>query len=277
MIDSTSKKILTSALVKILCPLVRILLHNGISYGAFVDIVKKVYIDIATNEFMVAGKRQTVSRVATITGLSRKEVQRVNNIEQHDESEQIKRYNRAARVVYGWVHDPKYSAAPHQTAILPFDGAQKSFSLLVKEHSGDMPPHAILDELLQAGVVACDQHKNISLLERAYIPKTANEDKLRILGMDVSGLLNTINHNIYHSQEKPLFQRKVYYDNLPSECLPELQTLLAEHGQSLLEFLDQWMAKRDRDINPNVKGSGRKAAGIGLFYFENTLPQGFQP
>ena len=109
MNTSTSGKILTTALVKILCPLVRILLHNGISYGAFVDIVKKVYIDIATNEFMLPGKRQTVSRVATITGLSRKEVQRINNIEPHDESEQIKRYNRAARVVYGWVHDRRPS------------------------------------------------------------------------------------------------------------------------------------------------------------------------
>jgi hypothetical protein len=65
------------------------------------------------------------------------------------------------------------------------------------------------------------------------------------------------------------FQRKVYYDNLPTEALPELQILLNERGQALLEFIDQWMAAHDRDINPKVTGTGRRAAGIGLYYFED--------
>ena len=41
----------------------------------------------------------------------------------------------------------------------------------------------------------------------------------------------------------------------------------------MLEKFDQWMAAHDRDINPDVKGSGRKAAGIGIYYFEEDPPE----
>ena len=88
----------------------------------------------------------------------------------------------------------------------------------------------------------------------------------------MAGLVDTIEHNIY-GKEKPFFQRKVYYDNLPKETIPRLQALVEERGQALIEDLDQWMSAHDRDANPNIEGSGRKAAGIGIYYFENEPPE----
>jgi hypothetical protein len=35
-----------------------------------------------------------------------------------------------------------------------------------------------------------------------------------------------------------------------------------------LESLDRWLAQRDRDVTPTVKGTGRNQAGIGIYYFE---------
>ncbi len=267
MIKSNARQVLVKALIRLLRPLVRILLRNNVPYAAFTDIVKQVYVDVATHEFTVEGKPQTISRVATITGLSRKEVSRVQNIDSENDDEVISRYNRAARVVFGWVHDKKYANPAGESAVLPFDGDENSFSDLVKAYSGDVPPRAICDELLQIGVVSCDDEGDLTLLSRAYIPTTGEEEKLGYLGADVGGLIATIDHNIQPNTSVPYFQRKVYYDNLPEECLESLQALLANRGQKLLEFFDKWMAKRDRDVNPKAKGSGRKAAGIGLYYF----------
>jgi hypothetical protein len=64
------------------------------------------------------------------------------------------------------------------------------------------------------------------------------------------------------------FQRKVAYDNLPDEVLPVFRKHSAKRAQALLESLDRWLAQRDRDITPTVKGSGRNQAGIGIYYFE---------
>ncbi|HEY5603665.1 MAG TPA: DUF6502 family protein [Gammaproteobacteria bacterium] len=270
---SKSQEVLCSAVFKLLRPLCRLLLRNGIPYGAFTDIAKRAYVDIAMSEFEVPGKKATISRASTITGLSRKEIKRVMSMDDRDDSDMVARYNRAARVVYGWVHDAAYSAAQGETADLAFENSGTSFSSLVKTYSGDVPPRAILDELLKVGVVEKTSEGKYRLLERAYIPKAGEAQKLALLGRDVAGLIATMDANIHGLNEKPFFQRKVFYDNLPQEALPKLRALLADRGQQLLEFLDQWMATHDRDVNPDAEGTGRKAAGIGVYYFEEEVSE----
>ena len=75
------------------------------------------------------------------------------------------------------------------------------------------------------------------MLARAYIPKSGEAEKLALLGRDVAGLITTMDNNIHGVSDEPLFQRKVFYDNLPQEALPKLKILLADRGQELLEFL----------------------------------------
>jgi hypothetical protein len=66
----------------------------------------------------------------------------------------------------------------------------------------------------------------------------------------------------------PFFQRKVAYDNLPTDALPEFRNQFAEKAQALLESADRWLAQRDRDATPSVEGTGRHRAGFGIFFFE---------
>lgn len=266
------QKALSRAVLKLLRPLARLLLRNGVPYAAFADLAKQAYVDIAMKEFGLPGKKNTVSRAATITGLSRKEVKRVMDYQEEFDNDRLVRYHRAARVVYGWVHDKAYADQFGQAAELPFEGENTSFSSLVKAYSGDVPPRAILDELSQVGVVERTENGSLRLLARAYIPQTGDAEKLELLGRDVAGLIRTMDHNI-HGVDKPVFQRKIFYDNLPEEALPKLQMFVAEHGQLFLEMMDQWLACHDRDVNPKIKGTGRKAAGVGVYYFEEELPQ----
>ena len=50
--------------------------------------------------------------------------------------------------------------------------------------------------------------------------------------------------------------------------MQELHALARERAQALIEQLDQWMAARDRDVNPTMRGTGRKRAMLGIYYFE---------
>jgi hypothetical protein len=143
----------------------------------------------------------------------------------------------------------------------------------VRDHSGDVPPKAILDELLRVGVVEMTEKNRIRLLSRAYIPRGDEPQMLSILGTDVSHLITTIDYNIADKGTDPFFQRKVSYDNVPVEALPELRQLGAEQGQLLLEKLNKSFSKQDRDVNPSVKGSGRYQVGVGIYYFEESLDE----
>jgi hypothetical protein len=261
-------KPLSAAVLRLLRPLVRILLRNGVSYSTFSDFVKWVYVDVAGKEFGIEGRKQSTSRVSVITGLSRKEVKRVRLLPRPDDRASTEKYNRAARVIAAWRRDRNFLDAEGKPALLPMAGSDVSFSALVKRFSGDVPVRATLDELIRVGAVERLEDGSVSLLTRTYIPESSDADKLYILGTDVGQLISTIDHNLKSDPIGPFFQRKVAYDNLPDEVLPAFRKLSTKRAQTFLESLDRWLAKRDRDVTATDKGTGRNQAGIGIYYFE---------
>jgi Family of unknown function (DUF6502) len=258
-------KALVSAVARLLRPLVRIMLRNGVPCGTFEETVRWVYADIAMREFGLAGKKPSVSRAAVITGLSRKEIVRLQLITHPDEAAVSQQYNRAASVITGWLRDPRFNTPAGEPADLNLDS---EFAELVKSFSRDVPARAVLDELRNVGAVEYLPDDRVRLLARAYIPHTDDLAKLEILGTDVKFLLDTLDHNLICLPGAQHFQRKVVYDNLPAEVLAALHAQASGDAQALLETLDKQFSAHDRDINPAVKGTGRKRAGVGIYYFE---------
>ena len=189
-------KHLSAAVLRLLRPLVRILLRNGVSYSTFADFAKWIFVDVASKEFGIKGRKQTTSRVSVITGLSRKEVLRVRRLPRPDDRETAEKYNRAARVIAAWRRNKKYLDAEGKPAPLPIGGSDVSFTELVKRFSGDVPVRATLDELIRVGAVKQLEDGNVCLLTRTYVPAQSDADKLHILGTDVAFLISTIDHNL---------------------------------------------------------------------------------
>jgi len=265
------EKAISSAILKLMRPLVRILLRNGIPFRTFTEIAKRVYVSAASEEFAIEGRKASVSRVSVITGLSRKEISRVKETAESDDDISVQRYNRAARVISGWIRDPKFHDEAGEPNELAVENGEISFAELVRLYSGDVPARAILDELVRVGSVTRTGDGRVRLLARAYVPRTGETDKIGILGADVGDLISTIDHNLTYGKEEPMFQRKVSYDNLPVEAMDEIRKLSARHAQELLELLGRHMAEHDRDVNPEAGGTGRLRAGVGVYYFEEKL------
>lgn len=266
--QASKHHILSAAVARILKPLIRMLLRSGVSYGTFADIAKRQYIEVALNEFSIEGRKQSVSRVSVITGLTRKEVRRVIGLDQAEEDQISDRYNRAARVVAGWRRDKDFLDRQGNPMDLSISGGANSFQGLVRRYSGDIPYRAVLDELDAAGSVERLDEDRVRLIHRAYLPKADESMKLHILGVDTALLIDTIDHNLNMKHQPPRFQRKVLYDNLPTEALPEFRHLSSKAGQALLEKLDKWLSGHDRDVNPKTAGTGRNTVGVGIYYFE---------
>ena len=171
----------------------------------------------------------------------------------------------------GWAI-PRWNREPGAASGRREEGA--TFSALVKAYSGDVPHRAILDELLRVGAAERTADDNVRLIARAYIPVAGDEEKLEILGTDTASLIETIDHNLRAEPGKAFFQRKSMYDNLPDGAVEELRTELAMRAETFLEQADRRMAERDRDANPKSTGTGRRSAGIGIFWFEGKAKGG---
>jgi hypothetical protein len=261
--------IIAGAVCTLLRPLVRVLLRNNISFTTFADLAKWVYVQVALEEFQLPGRKQTISRAALLTGLSRKDVLRVKRLVTPGDPTITEKQSRASRVVSGWVRDPRFHDAENKPALLPFDGeARTSFSSLVKAFSGDIPPRAVLDELIRTGVVERLEDGRVRLLAPAYVPRTGKAEKLDILGTDVADLISTIDHNLDPDGGEPFFQRKVCYESFPAVHIPMLRGLTAERCQALLEELDLWLSEHDQESAEEQATAKHRRTGIAIYYFE---------
>ena len=270
--DTNHLKSLSAAILRLLRPLIRILLRNGVSYGTFADLTRWMYVDVAMKEFSIEGRKQSTSRVSVLTGLSRKEVKRMQEISRPEDTERDEKYNRAARVISAWRREREFLDAQGKPSTLSISGPWSTFSEIVRRFSGDVPVRAILDELLRIGAVRQLDNGKIQLRKKAYVPETSEADKLHILGTDVGHLISTIDYNLQPKVTTARFQRKVSYDNLPDEVLPAFRKLSAKQAQKLLEKMDEWLAGNDRDVTPSIEGTGRNLAGLGIYYFEEPYP-----
>lgn len=256
----------------IIKPLIGLMLRNGIAFGDFMRLAKRAYIEEAEKELEQLGQKTTTSRIAVITGLTRKDVAALRK-ERLPKIEPAVQQNRAVRVISAWVSDADFCDAAGNARVLQIHGAENSFEALVSRYSGDMPYRAVLDELVRTGAVERQGKEALKLVRSAYVPSDDEEKKYALLGEDVNLLISTIKHNITAESELPRYQRKVCYDNIPAECLPEFRELANRESQALLLKLNTWLAVHDMDRNPSLKSNRPMKSGVGAYYFEELAEQ----
>ena len=261
---------LEQALAVLLRPLFRILLRQGLAFPAFERLAKQVYVDVAREEFGLPGKRPSISRISILSGLTRKDVQHLLADPVEPSGSVHAQYNRAARVITGWVRDRDFCGLDTEPRPLELGGEQ-GFAALVRRHSGDMPARAVLDELLRVGAVHRLPDGRIELRTRAYVPMRGDAEKLHILGADVADLVTTIDHNLQHGANDARFQRKLMYHGIAPQTMLAFRKVSAALAQVLLERLDHWLAAQLKKQAPAAPGEAQVRLGLGIYYFEQSL------
>jgi len=258
---------LAAAVLRLLRPLVRVLIRHGMAYGTFAELARKAFVEEGFEHIAQSGKRASVSSVSALTGLTRKETKRLHEADDTDIDGAAQRYSRAIRVVSGWVNDAAYLDTSGEPRILPMEGETGSFSTLVKEYSGDIPPAAMLSVLQSANTVSVRGDK-LELRERAYIPLSTSTDKLHILGSDVAELIDSIGHNLEAPQDELFFQRKVSNVSVHPDALAAFRELSNAKSQALLEEYHQWLSANQIDADQATDGDEAAYVAVGIYYLE---------
>jgi hypothetical protein len=259
---------LLAAYSKLLRPLIRILLRHGITYAELSEVVKTVYVSIAANEFRVPGKKMSKARIAIVTGLTRKEVQRISEADSGENSGPKTNLSRIGRVLSGWHTDPDFTGPYGMPLEIRYDSdvpADATFSKLVQRYSGDMTPRAMLDELLRIGAVIETDQNWFKVLRREYVPQTLDPDFLERVGRGVHNFVHTIEMNMQKSGPgKGRFERTVRPDSgLREQDLALFDQYVRQKGQAFLEDIDNWMTKLEQ---PSKKDEVVQT-GVGIYHF----------
>jgi len=254
-------------------PLIRLCIRHEVTHAELTELVRLSYVDVAYDHFSIPEVEMTISRVAVLTGLSRKEVVRLR--EALDQSQVLaqQKPNRAQRVVHGWLNDAEFIDEKGIPRTLPIknrqDGKEQgSFVSLVKRYSGDVTYGAILDELNHIGVTEQPDESNVALVNYAYVPHQDDLEQVRVIGTSVSDLFNTALHNIAPETDEKRFQRQVVYSHIDESLIDDCRKVIAEKAQELLETLNSTLAEAKAKSAKNRSGK-LKRIGFGMYHIES--------
>ena len=275
MLSRPQKRQFVVAIRRLLRPVVRQMIAYGIAYPAFNRILKQMFVEIAEHEFSLPFKRQTDSRLALVTGISRKEIAQLRRQKQSVTDMPDVEDSVITHVIGRWMAGPPFAApdgVPRRLQYESDDPRGASFSRLVRELGADIPVRAVLDELLRLGSVALQPDGDVELQHEAHIPAAGTEGKLALLGSDPAELFSTIIHNVEHAKTHWL-QRKVVYDNIGSNALQALQNEARRAGEDFVRRANALLASYDRDRHPDAPSGRRSRVVLGVYYFEEPTEQ----
>ena len=267
------KNHLRDALSLMFKPLVRLLIAQGVTHAEFSETAKEVYVETALRHFETDG-RVNKSRVAILTGLTRKEVKNV--IDRAIGSGGSDRtHSRPARVLTGWYSDPLFQGPYGIPLELPYESGDEdvpSFVELVRRYSGDMAPRQMLKQLIESGAVieAENRYKAVS---RIFLPSKLSPALIRRLGSVGYRVFSSAAKNIDREAESAgHFDRMVFADDgCTDEVIKQFAEFIRTRGQEFLEELDVWFSSR-KELNK--QNQPRKQTGLYMVHYvedENDL------
>ena len=168
--QNTSNNVVLSALFAALRPIARLLMKAGVGYREFAEVAKCAFVDVSTSDFGLRGRPTNISRVAVMTGLTRKEVKRLRDkISAGTEVESTK-VIPLSEIIHQWHTDPDYVDERGKPLELQFDGGELSFAGLVKKYGGDIPPGAMRTELKRVKAIDENPDGALKVLRRRFKP-----------------------------------------------------------------------------------------------------------
>ncbi len=270
MPSATQKKIL-EALFRAFRPIARAMLRSGLGYREFAEIAKAAFVNVAAADYGLRGRPTNTSRVAVMTGLTRKEVKRLRDREAAGETFEVKREVAPGAVLANWYSHSDFVDSKGRPRVLEFGGESGSFMDLVKRFGGDIPPGAMRTELTRVGAVEELADGRLRALKSVFTPADLDDRLAVALELSLRRLAETILYNTDpSSQDQVRVERTVTTKPMSDADLRRLRNMakgrLEEFAGAMQEFFSTY-----ESFHPEVDSEFGKAVGIGLYYFEDDV------
>jgi hypothetical protein len=264
--DESPKRGLLASYGRLLGPLIRILIRNGVSFDEFSSIAKQTYVEVASKEFRVKESTPSLVRLTALTGINEAEISQLK-ASLNPTSEEENTLDGIVRVLAAWHTDTSYTGPYGIPVELKFeDRSQLSFSHLAKQYFSNIEPQKLLNELIKNGLVIETERDWYKVLARNYRPKGTAPDGLEHLARTFTDMVNTLDHNLLETDgNKRLFERQVYTeDGIKEEDLPRFQAFAKTRASVLLDELDNWLTQLEK---PEKKKHQTLTTGVGIFNY----------
>lgn len=264
---------LLHACEKFLPAIVRMLLPSGINCRQFMELAKRAYVQVATEEHGMEGRPANISKTAIVTGLTRPDVRRIRQslgkpaADSYRDSDR-RRYDLSS-LLLDWHSNATLCAADGTPLVLPISGEGATFEALVQRHFGSIPPTAVLRELIIAGAAEQTRDGKVRVLRNYYRPPGLSVDHAERVGGLLLDFISTVQFNLYVENEPDSrTEYRTAQSAIPVRHLRAFNLMLGDESQALCKRIDRWLDdKRRYETEP---GEETTRIGFGIYQITDT-------
>ena len=272
--DSQPQRSIVIASLRWLRPIARWLLKSGVTWKEFAELARGVFVSVAAEEFGLRGRQTNVSRIALLTGMTRREVRRYRESDVATPVADARAeddLNHASRVLAGWHLDREFIDELGKPRTLDAKGDGATFAQLVRRYAGDIPVTALTKELVRSGSIERTTDGKYRALRRFYMPRAMDGQAVERAGAVIADLAATVEHNLSRdAAEPPRFEGRAQNRHVDPRQLPAFRAFMEREGQAFLERCDEWLSAHEAQ-----PGAGTPVAtvrlGVGVFAIQEQL------
>ncbi|MBS94034.1 MAG: hypothetical protein CL799_06295 [Chromatiales bacterium] len=268
MVSPIQQRIL-DALLMALRPIAKALLRAGIGYKEFSGIAKAAFVHVAAEDYGLRGRETNSSRIAVMTGITRKEVKKIRESGPGMLMKDFVRESPASIVLDKWHSDSNYLDSLGQARILDYNSGQYSFCDLVATYGGDVPPGAMRTELKRIGAVDLLPVGKIKATKSYFIPDGVDDRLIIGLQDNIASVASTVAFNCDPKRVVGVdtrYNSVSSVDGIDKQFLPEIHAHARSEmfllGDSFSKHLNEFKDRSDPDNRDQYQ------IGIGLYYYE---------
>jgi len=233
-----------------------------------------VFVAVAAEEFGLRGRPTNVSRIALLTGMTRREVRRYRESEVETPVEDVRAeddLNHASRVLAGWHLDREFIDEVGQPRALDAKGEGATFEQLVRRYAGDIPVTALTKELLRSGSIQRMTDGRYRALRRFYMPRAMDGQAVERAGAVIADLAATVEHNLSRdAAEPPRFEGRAQSRHVDPRQLPAFRAFMEREGEAFLERCDEWLSAHEAQLGEGAPVAALRL-GVGVFAIQERM------
>jgi hypothetical protein len=251
--------------LRVLQPLVRLLLRNGVTYTVFTAALKRVFLDAARQELAGRGMAQTDSALSLLSGVHRRDVRGLTRGAAASAAAPPAPLGLAAQVVARWMNEPEFLDARGASRPLPKSGGPGSFDALVAGVSRDVRPKAVLDELQRLGVVR-DTEAGLDLEGSGFAPRQGFEEMSWLFAQNLHDHAAAAAANL--QGEGNFLEQAVFVDELTAASAERLHEVSVQAWRAAFRTVMQEAQQRfGADQAQATPGQRRHRARFGVYFY----------
>ncbi|MCO5124687.1 MAG: DUF6502 family protein [Rhizobacter sp.] len=256
----------------LLGPLAQLAVSKGMPCAVVEGLLRQAFVNAARDAHPSLAPHRIVSRIATTTGLSRREVTRLT--QSVDASP--RRRPLSAEVFARWTSEPTYRDKRGRPRKLPRQGEAPSFETLAHSVTRDVHPRSLLDELVRLGLAVTDPAQDtVALIHDAFVPRGDTERMLGFLGQNVGDHLGAAVANVLADGHRH-FEQAVFADGLSLQSVDSMREPIAAQWRAIHDTLVPKLEKLIDADSANGRPQDQRLR-VGLFSYSEQVPRSAAP